>query len=47
MENNLRTIRHAKLIVRLVYVAQVIRIETDYWFPLMAQDDKMLQIIQY
>ena len=45
MENNLHTIGHAEM-VRLVYLAQVTRIETYYGFPLTAQDDKMLEMIQ-
>jgi len=40
MENNLRTLGHAKMIVRL---AQVTGIESDYWFPLTAQDKKILE----
>jgi len=38
MENNLHIIGHAEM-VRLVYLAQVTRIETYYGFSLTAQDD--------
>jgi len=46
MENNFHTFRYAEIMVRLVYLTQVTRIETDYWFPLPAQNDKMLEVIQ-
>jgi hypothetical protein len=47
MENILHTIRYIRLIVRLVYLTQVLRIEADYWLPLTAQDGKMLEGIQW
>jgi hypothetical protein len=47
VENNLRAIGYVRSTVRLVYLTQVIRIEADYWFPLTAQDDKMLEGIQW
>jgi hypothetical protein len=47
VENNLRAIGYVRLIVRSVYLTQVVWIEADYWFPLPAQDDKMLKGIQW
>jgi len=44
MENNLRTIGYVERVVSLVDLAQVTRVETDYCFPLAAQDDKMLKV---
>jgi len=46
MENNLRNMGYAERVVRLVDLAQVTQVETDYRFPLAAQDDKMLKVIQ-
>lgn len=47
MKNNLGTIGSTNLIVRLIYLVQVVRIETDYCFPLAAQDEEMLEAIQW
>jgi hypothetical protein len=48
VENSLHTsIGYVRLMVRLVYLTQVVRIEADYWFSLTAQDDKMLEDIQW
>ena len=47
VENILRTIGYTRLVVRFVYLTQVVRIEADYCLPLTAQDGKMLEGIQW
>ena len=47
VENNLRATGYARSMVRLVYLPQVVRIEADYRFPLTAQNNKMLEGIQW
>ena len=47
MEDILRTIGYARFVIRFVYLTHVIQIEANYWLPLMAQDGKMLEGIQW